>query len=217
MTAYIEYFSAGGYLMLPLVLTAFLIWYLYLSLLLRLKSLLRTPDVCGLGLSEESLRRRIGQTIPGRPATGVSGVVPRLIDGCLARMRAGLSFREAFLQTQSNETSIFSYSFYILGALVVSAPLMGLLGTVLGMISTFTAVAARSAETAETVAGGVSQALITTQVGLIAALPGTFGLAHLHRLYQRLKNTIARCESHLALIFEHAPANGGQVPRRAER
>jgi biopolymer transport protein ExbB len=71
------------------------------------------------------------------------------------------------------------------------------------MVETFDAVAARSSETADLVAGGISQALITTQIGLVAALPGTFGLAHVFRLYKRLLNALDRCESHLALVFEH--------------
>ena len=48
----------------------------------------------------------------------------------------------------------------------------------------------------------MSQALITTQVGLITALPGTLGLAHLYRLYKQLRNDIDRCESHLYLVFQ---------------
>ena len=90
-----------------------------------------------------------------------------------------------------------------MGALVAAAPLLGLLGTVLGMIDTFDAVALRSRDASGLVAGGISQALITTQAGLMAALPGTFGLAHLYRLYRRLNHVLDRTESYLALKYEH--------------
>lgn len=52
-----------------------------------------------------------------------------------------------------------------------SLPLLGLLGTVLGMTTTFAAVAERRELVVEAIAGGTGQALITTQAGLIFALP----------------------------------------------
>ncbi len=190
--------------MIPLVITAFLIWQQYLSTLVRLRTLLNTPDVDSLHISARlsvPTGLREFQTALSR----LPGIVPRLIRQVLGRMQQNMEFREAFQQCRHAETARFSYSFYILGALVMAAPLLGLLGTVLGMIDTFTAVAERSHDTASMVSAGISKALITTQIGLVAALPGTFGLAHVHRLYQRLKNVIDQCESHLALVFEHPP------------
>jgi len=50
-------------------------------------------------------------------------------------------------------------------------PLLGLLGTVLGMVGTFDALMAGQTARVDAMAGGISQALITTQVGLVAAVP----------------------------------------------
>jgi biopolymer transport protein ExbB len=50
-------------------------------------------------------------------------------------------------------------------------PLLGLLGTVLGMITTFDALLTNQVARIDALAGGISQALITTQVGLVAAVP----------------------------------------------
>ena len=56
--------------------------------------------------------------------------------------------------------------------LIGVAPLMGLLGTVTGMLSTFQGLSAGSGtETVDLIAGGISEALITTQTGLIIAIP----------------------------------------------
>ena len=76
----------------------------------------------------------------------------------------------------------------MLSALTAAAPLLGLMGTVTGMILTFSGVSAMSGDTAAVVAGGISQALITTQVGLVVALPGVFGLAHLRRKARDLQH-----------------------------
>jgi len=63
--------------------------------------------------------------------------------------------------------------------LVSTAPLTGLLGTVTGMLSTFSGLAVSSGgSTVDLVAGGISEALITTQTGLVLAIPG-YVLIHL--------------------------------------
>ena len=65
--------------------------------------------------------------------------------------------------------------------LVSTAPLTGLLGTVTGMLSTFAGLGASSGNnTIDLVAGGISEALITTQTGLVLAIPG-YILIHLTR------------------------------------
>lgn len=78
----------------------------------------------------------------------------------------------------------------ILRALVAAAPLLGLLGTVFGMVETFSAVSTQGADSAPAVARGVSAALITTQFGLVAALPGVFGIVHIHRMRRRLEQAV---------------------------
>ena len=56
--------------------------------------------------------------------------------------------------------------------LVTSAPLLGLLGTVLGMIMTFQGISTGGGKMADAIAEGISAALITTEMGLLVALPG---------------------------------------------
>lgn len=64
-----------------------------------------------------------------------------------------------------------------MNVMVGAAPLLGLLGTVLGMIHTFDAIAVGGSELTEAMASGISEALITTEVGLLIAIPGFF-VAH---------------------------------------
>jgi biopolymer transport protein ExbB len=64
----------------------------------------------------------------------------------------------------------------LLKIIAVVAPLMGLLGTVTGMIQTFQAITLFGAGDPKLMAGGISQALVTTMLGLCVAIPMT--LAH---------------------------------------
>jgi len=71
-----------------------------------------------------------------------------------------------------------------LGAIATSAaiaPLLGLLGTVSGMISTFMMMKTFGTSDASTVSGGISEALITTELGLIVAIPSLIMSALLSR------------------------------------
>jgi biopolymer transport protein ExbB len=61
------------------------------------------------------------------------------------------------------------------------APLLGLLGTVGGMITTFSVISQFGTGNAKALASGISEALITTQTGLIVAVPGLFLANYLDR------------------------------------
>ena len=81
--------------------------------------------------------------------------------------------------------------------IAVVAPLLGLLGTVTGMIQTFQAITLHGAGDPQTMAGGISQALVTTVLGLVVAIPTVF----LHWLAssraKRIENTLEETASGL--------------------
>ena len=62
----------------------------------------------------------------------------------------------------------------VIKLLAAVAPLLGLLGTVMGMIETFQAITLFGTGDPKLMAGGISQALVTTMLGLIAAVPLLF-------------------------------------------
>jgi len=68
-----------------------------------------------------------------------------------------------------------------LGTIAAIAPLLGLLGTVVGMIDVFSQIVDQGTGNAGVLAGGISQALITTAAGLIVAIPALV----MHRYLQR--------------------------------
>ncbi len=73
-----------------------------------------------------------------------------------------------------------------LGSIAAVAPLLGLLGTVLGMIEIFSGFMSTGMANAPVLAGGISKALITTAAGLIVAIPALFVYRYLQRRVDEL-------------------------------
>ncbi len=92
----------------------------------------------------------------------------------------------------------------IIKIISVVAPLMGLLGTVTGMINTFQAITLFGTGDPKLMAGGISQALVTTVLGLVVAIPTT--------LLYALLNT--QSKNIVAILQEQA---SGVIAERAER
>ena len=66
-----------------------------------------------------------------------------------------------------------------LGTIAVISPLLGLLGTVIGMVKVFAAITAHGVGDPGVLAGGISEALITTAAGLTEAIPSLIGYRYL--------------------------------------
>ena len=77
-------------------------------------------------------------------------------------------------------------------------PMLGLLGTVVGMINVFEVIALHGTGDPQEMANGISQALLTTASGLIIAIPVIF--AH-HLLVQRLQALLATTEQSLLVVM----------------
>ncbi len=92
-----------------------------------------------------------------------------------------------------------------LSILVTVSPLMGLLGTVMGMLTTFKGLAHSSGQVIDVVAQGISEALITTQTGLIIAIPGYILVYMLTRRRQEQAAFLERVESLTLQHFTRLP------------
>ncbi len=84
----------------------------------------------------------------------------------------------------------------IIKTLVAVAPLLGLLGTVTGMVEVFDVLASTGASDVRSMASGVSKATITTMAGMVAALSGIF---FSHNLEKRAKVEASHLADHLVL------------------
>ena len=106
---------------------------------------------------------------------------------CLANHDEPNETKRRFNLVRSGESSFMNRRIRFLYILSSAAPLIGLLGTVIGMLQTFSGLSIQDSNKTDLVASGISQALITTQAGLLVAIPA---VAFIHLLQRKKKNWI---------------------------
>ena len=151
-------------------------------------------------LSQQSKKENLAQY------KALSGPLPHAVTETL-RASHGIEKRDAvYDRCQQAYRDRIDRDVLLLSALTAAAPLLGLLGTVIGMIATFRAVSGQFGNTAVHVSAGISQALITTQCGLVVAIPGLFGIARLQRLIDQVRARWGECRIHMVCMLEDSGA-----------
>ena len=159
-----EYLQQGGWTMVPLAAASVVLWTLMLERLSFLRS---------LGRDDITIDEVITAVRRGTVCVEGDGLRARLVRNFLAR-RSGFPQLDVDILRQCAMRERFGLGRFLamIGILVSVAPLLGLLGTVLGMIETFQVISFFGTGNANAMAGGISIALITTEAGLLVAVPG---------------------------------------------
>jgi biopolymer transport protein ExbB len=180
----VKIWLAGGWAMAGIALVALIMFSLGMHVFLRLwrKLFLSVP--------ERVWRRWIDHPEERR---GHIGELLDFVTGASSVKEIGVTFEEL----RATEVAPFKRDLRVMRICVGVAPLLGLLGTVMGMLETFGALATGSGgdKTMNQIAGGISEALITTQTGLVIALPGLFFQILLARGLERYKAFLAHLET----------------------
>ncbi len=166
----LEIFNLGGPLMYPILFCSVLALAIFLERLWTFQRFGR--GMAELAREVESLagEGRLAEAVAAcqRVATPLSRVF-------LSALRAAGSSREQIkvLVEEVGRRELASLERYLglLSTTAALSPLLGLLGTVLGMIQAFNVIAREGVGTPATLGGGISQALITTAAGLAVAIP----------------------------------------------
>jgi biopolymer transport protein ExbB len=123
------------------------------------------------------------------------GICLRLVNGFRSVRTGDSMLDQRFLEQQAmrQKPSIWRFLSTIT-ILAATAPLLGLLGTVTGMVTTFDVIALFGTGNAKALSGGISKALVTTQCGLLVGIPGLFTSRLLtrraHAIERRLTETV---------------------------
>lgn len=180
----LEIWGSGGWVMIPLFALAVLLYAQAFGIVLFLRR---------ARLSNATAARWREWVRDPRQAEGrVRDVIEYTQDGTTTLDQV----RNRFDEIRHRMISQVDRRRVFVSMLVAAAPLMGLLGTVLGMLQTFMGISTSGGtETAGVVAAGISEALVTTQTGLMIALPGLFLVMFIQRQRQSLDASLARLES----------------------
>lgn len=125
-------------------------------------------------------------------------VVRALIYGLTHRQQ---SFSNALLLAANQELKRFSQGLAILDTIITVAPLLGLLGTVTGMIHAFGLLGNKELETPTAITGGISEALIATAFGLFVAIVALVPFNYLNSRLEDARHEIENAATYLELLI----------------
>jgi biopolymer transport protein ExbB len=187
----LEFAKTGGWVMVPVAITSVLMWTLIGERLMTFRRLgwkdLPIQDAVhavqgspvnafGYGLRTTLVRNFV------RKRTGESDLDKRILRECAMRIEP-----------------VIERNLSVIAVLASIAPLLGLLGTVSGMITTFLVIAELGTGNARPLARGISEALVATQAGLLVAIPGLFASVALKRRAEKLAHSLDQA----TLLLQH--------------
>ncbi len=179
----------GGVVLVGIAAVSVIAW----TLLLRGWSTLRERTLGGW----DAIERAVKNLQQSRPIAsqdlphGEGNFVAQLLRSDIIQRRMDRSSFEAQIVPQLNsEAVMFRQMLRKVAVLAACMPLLGLLGTVLGMVETFSALTERGVANVDSLAGGISQALITTQAGLVMAVPVLLAIGLLGARIRRYLDTV---------------------------
>ncbi len=161
---------AGGWLMLPIQICAVLATAICLERLFTLNPKKIAPPHL---LATVWKQLKAGEFNAERiKSLRQSSPLGRILAAGLANANQGRDVMKESIQEAASHV-IHQLERYLntLGTIAAVAPLLGLLGTVVGMIKVFAEIMAQGTGNASALAGGISEALITTAAGLAVAIP----------------------------------------------
>ena len=179
-----EIWLSGGWVMIPLFLLSCLLY----TQAFRLTLLIMHTKLP----SDEEFTWREWVMTPEK----AKGKIKKIIYYTQENARSIEYVRRRFDEIRITHLAIIEHQLKFVKCLVAAAPLLGLLGTVLGMLQTFFGIATSGGvETAAVVASGISEALVTTETGLTIALPALFMVMFIQRQTHQEEAKLARLES----------------------
>ncbi|HJN49148.1 MAG: MotA/TolQ/ExbB proton channel family protein [Pseudomonadales bacterium] len=175
-----ELVRAGGWLMLPIIVCSIIAAAICIERFWTLRSNQIAPKnlfatVVSLIRSNQLDNKRLRELRMGSPLGQI------LVAGLNNSRRGREIMKEAIEEVAGQVVHEMERYLNPLGTIAATTPLLGLLGTVIGMIKVFASIKLEGTGNTAVLAGGISEALITTAAGLTVAIPSLF----FYRFFQR--------------------------------
>ena len=190
-----ELVKAGGWLMLPLVLCSIFTVAISIERFIRLKKSIILPNAILLKVGQSTTT--VVQQLKQSASLQESPLGRIFLAGYQSKNHSPEYVRAQMEATASQEIGYLEKNINFLGTLSAVAPLLGLLGTVLGIIESFLMIDVGSASNPTLMIPGISKALITTAAGMLIAIPALFTYRYFQRLVQEF---IAELEQQATLF-----------------
>lgn len=185
MNELIGQLSRGGVMMIPLSLIS----VIALTVALERAIFLRRRKIIPPGVVEAVLTLREGSHVEQALVVlkGQEGPFLNIVRAGLGRRgRSRPEIKEAIIDQGRQEIGVLERGLTVLETIAGIAPLMGLMGTVLGMIKVFSVISEQGLGQTQLLSGGISEALITTVVGLAIAIPTLIAFNYFTRKVETL-------------------------------
>lgn len=183
--------KAGGWLMIPLAMLGVLIYFAIFELFLHQRK----------NAFYKVSPNEFGHWVDApEDAKGEIAAITRFTQEGVTSVH---QVRDRFEELRSAHLPQLRRRIQFCSILVGAAPLTGLLGTVMGMLTTFFGLSvSQGGNTIDLVAGGISEALITTQTGLVLAIPAYVLISTVKKQAGELEQFFTRMEILTILRFE---------------
>ena len=197
-----ELVKAGGWLMVPLVLCSICTLAISIERFIRLRRAGIVPDA--LMMKKGRDLDTVLDELEGQPKSANSTLGYSFRDGVDGYAQGEAYARAQMEATASREIGYLEKNINFLGTLSAVAPLLGLLGTVLGIIESFLTLDFGSNSNPTMMIPGISKALITTAAGMVIAIPALFAYRYFQRLVQEYVAELEQQSTlfHAALFFQ---------------
>lgn len=124
-----------------------------------------------------------------------------------------VSFANALLQAAGLELQRFNRGISTLDTIVTLAPLLGLFGTVTGMIHAFGLLGASELGAPTAITGGIAEALIATAFGLLIAMISLLPFNYLNSQLENARQELQNAAAHLELLLLKSARQSDPAPR----
>ncbi len=181
----VEMVKAGGWLMAPIILCAIVAMGIILERFWTLQEKRVLPEdltskVWGWVKTNSLDQSQIQTLHQGSPLGQI------LAAGLINRDRERVVMKDSIEDTGRHVVHELERYLETLGTVAAISPLLGLLGTVIGMVKVFAVITTSGVGNPTVLAGGIAEALLTTAAGLTVAIPALIG----YRYYRNRVDTL---------------------------
>ena len=202
----LELFENGGPVMYPLLLCSIIVMTVIIERIIYWVTLDTRRDQSLVDDVLELCRVGDWESVREKASGSKDYIIRILVSGILHRE---FSMSKAMESTAADEIKEMKRFMGILDTMITVAPLLGIFGTVIGIITSFEVLGTTGIEHPRAVTAGIAQALITTATGLGIAILSVFPYNYFNSRVENAASLIEKYATSLEIVYEKLPLSSG--------